>query len=63
MIYNRNGQKVFEKENYTDEFGGFSTSGSLTINRKKGLPDGIYFYVAKMYSLNQEAQGFLYLTR
>jgi len=63
IIYNRNGRKVFEKENYSDEFGGFSTSGGLTINRKKGLPDGIYFYVAKMYTLNKEAQGFLYLTR
>lgn len=63
LIYNRHGRKIFEKENYSDEFGGFSTSGSFTINREKGLPEGIYFYVAKMYDLNRTVQGFLYLTR
>ena len=61
-IYNRNGLKVFEKRNYTDQFGGFSTTNNMVIGREKGLPRGVYFYVVKMLDLNIESQGFLYLT-
>lgn len=62
-IFNRHGQKVFQKENYTNEFNGFSNMNNLVLSRNKGLPAGIYFYVAKLKDLNKEYQGYLYLNR
>jgi len=60
-IYDRFGIKVFEKDNYTNEFDGFATSGSFVFEKEKGLPSGVYFYVAKLHDLGLEFQGFLYL--
>lgn len=60
-IYDRFGLKVFEKNNYTNEFDGFATSGSFVIEKGKGLPSGVYFYIAKLHDLELEFQGFLYL--
>ncbi len=43
QIYDRNGLKVFELNNYTDEFNGFSNIDNLVINREQGLPQrGIF---------------------
>ena len=62
-IYDRNGLKVFEMFNYTDEFGGVSNQDNLVINREQGLPEGVYFYLISMDDLGLSYQGFLYLDR
>ncbi len=62
QIFDRFGLKVFEKENYTNEFNGFSTSGSFVVEKDKGLPSGVYFYVASLHDLDLQFQGFLYLS-
>ena len=63
MIYDRNGLKVFDMVNYTNEFGGVSNVNNLVINREQGLPEGIYFYVISLDDLGLNYQGFLYLER
>lgn len=62
-IYNRYGQKVFEKINYTNEFRGISNTGTLILNQQAGLPEGVYFYIASLLDLNLEYTGFLFLDR
>ena len=62
QVYDRFGLKVFEKENYTNEFDGFATSGNVVLNKNEGLPSGVYFYIAKLHDLDLEFQGFLYLS-
>lgn len=62
-IYDRNGLKVFDKVNYTNDFNGFSTENNFVINRDKGLPSGVYFYIVSMDDLDLTFQGFLYLAR
>ena len=62
-IYNRLGLKVFEMENYTNQFNGISTTGNVLYGRDNGLPTGVYFYTVSMFDLGLEFQGFLYLTR
>ena len=63
QIYDRRGLKVFEMENYTDEFGGVSNVDNLVLDKEAGLPEGVYFYLLRMYDLGQEFQGFLFLDR
>ncbi len=63
QIYDRRGLKVFEMDNYTDEFGGISNVGNLVLDKEAGLPEGVYFYLLRMYDLGQEFQGFLFLDR
>ncbi|MGI9546009.1 MAG: gliding motility-associated C-terminal domain-containing protein [Flavobacteriaceae bacterium] len=62
-IFNRDGLKVFEMINYTNEFGGISNIDNLVINREQGLPEGVYFYVISLDDLGLNYQGFLYLDR
>ena len=62
QIYNRYGQKVFDMENYTNEFNGFSNVDNFVIARDKGLPDGVYFYIVEMKDIGLDFQGFLYLS-
>lgn len=62
-IYNRLGQKVFEKTNYVDDFRGVSNTGSLILNQEKGLPEGVYYYIATLLDLELEYTGFLFLDR
>lgn len=62
-IFNRFGQKVFEKINYTNEFNGFSNLDNFVINRGVGLPEGVYFYLVTLDDLELEYQGFLFLNR
>ncbi len=62
-IFDRNGLKVFEMINYTDEFDGISNVDNFVINRQQGLPEGIYFYLISMDDLGLNFQGFLYLER
>ena len=63
QIYDRRGLKVFEMENYTDEFGGVCNVDNLVLDKEAGLPEGVYFYLLRMYDLGQEFQGFLFLDR
>lgn len=60
-IYDRNGSKVFDKVNYSNEFSGFSNVDNLVISRDKGLPSGVYFYIVSMDDIGLTFQGFLYL--
>lgn len=60
-IYDRNGSKVFDKINYTNEFNGFSTVDNIVVSRDKGLPSGVYFYIVSMDDIGLTFQGFLYL--
>lgn len=62
-IYDRYGLKVFEMDNYTDEFAGFSNVNNFVIQRDDGLPVGVYFYTIYMADLDLNYQGFLYLAR
>lgn len=63
MIYNRLGQKVFEKVNYVNEFYGVANAGSLYINQEMGLPEGVYFYLVTLNDLGLEYTGYLFLDR
>jgi len=61
LIFDRDGHKVFDKVNYTNEFNGFANEGSFLIKRDNGLPSGVYFYIVSLDDLDLEFQGFLYL--
>ena len=63
IIYNRLGQKVFEKVNYTNEFYGMANAGGIYTNRNIGLPEGVYYYIATLNDLGLEYTGFLFLDR
>lgn len=63
QIFDRNGLKVFEMLNYTNEFGGVSNVDNFVINREQGLPEGMYFYLISLDDLGLNYQGFLYLER
>ncbi|MEX0274968.1 MAG: gliding motility-associated C-terminal domain-containing protein, partial [Flavobacteriaceae bacterium] len=62
-IYDRFGLKVFEMENYTNDFVGFSNMNNFVIDREKGLPAGVYFYTILLKDMDKKFQGFLYLAR
>ena len=62
-IYDRYGLKVFQMDNYTDEFAGVSNVDNFVIQREEGLPVGVYFYTIYMIDLDLNYQGFLYLAR
>ena len=61
MIFDRNGSKVFELDDYTNEFNGFSNQNNFVLGRENGLPSGVYFYIVSLDDLSLEFQGFLYL--
>ncbi|MEM9001871.1 MAG: gliding motility-associated C-terminal domain-containing protein [Bacteroidota bacterium] len=63
QIFNRFGQKVFEKANYVNEFNGISNTNNFVLNKDVGLPEGVYFYIARLDDLNLDYQGFLFLNR
>ena len=63
LIFNRFGQKVYEKINYVDEFIGISNTGSFVLSQDIGLPQGFYYYLVTLDDLELEYQGFLYLER
>jgi len=60
VVFNRWGNKVYEKENYANDWDG--TSNSKYKIGDKPLPVGVYFYLLK-YSKNRIKQGGLYLER
>lgn len=68
-IYNRWGALVYETKAYDTQenvFNGIS-NGKITINKKKQLPEGTYFYVLKRRNSKDGKQltntGYLYLIR
>lgn len=63
LIFNRFGQKVYEKINYVDEFYGMSNTGSLIMSQDIGLPEGVYYYLVTLDDLQLEYTGFLFLDR
>ena len=63
QIYDRFGLKVFEAENYTNNFNGYSNQNNVFFEKEKGLPIGVYFYIIAMKDLDLNFQGFLYLAR
>ena len=62
-IFNRYGQKVFEKINYTNEFRGVANTGSMVPSPANGLPEGVYFYLVTLDDLGLEYTGFLFLDK
>ena len=62
-IYNKFGQKVFEQQNYTNEFRGFANTGMLIFKQEIGLPEGVYYYTIDLMGLDLAYQGFLFLNR
>ena len=60
VVFNRWGNIVFEQENYTNDWDGYSNS-KYKIGGKP-LPVGVYYYVLK-YANNRIKQGGLYLER
>ena len=62
-IYDRRGLKVFQMDNYQNEFTGISNVDNLVLNRNIGLPEGLYFYIVSMDDLGLNFQGFLFLER
>ncbi len=63
QIFDRNGLKVFEQENYRSGFGGVANVDGLVINARKGLPEGVYYFVATLQEPAVKLQGYLFLDR
>ncbi|MDB2606856.1 gliding motility-associated C-terminal domain-containing protein [Zobellia sp.] len=63
LIFARNGLKVFEQDNYFNQFDGKTGVSIPTISRDTGLPEGVYFYLVTAGEDNLPIQGFLYLDR
>jgi len=60
-IFNRWGHKVFQAENYQNNWGGFSES-TLTLGNSL-LPKGTYFYVLDLGNDEKPVKGYIYLNR
>ena len=55
-VYNRNGQLVFSKRNYQNDWGGtYQETGEL-------LPAGSYYYLIEVQETGKVKKGWLYLT-
>jgi gliding motility-associated-like protein len=62
-IFDRNGLKVFEQDNYNSEFGGVSNVKGLVLNAEKGLPEGVYYFLVTLPEPALQLQGYLFLDR
>jgi gliding motility-associated-like protein len=60
-IFNRYGHKVFEANNYQNDWDGTSESG-LTIGSGV-LPKGTYFYILDLGNGEKIIKGFFYLNK
>ncbi|WP_164969577.1 gliding motility-associated C-terminal domain-containing protein [Aquirufa rosea] len=61
-IFNRWGNLVFEKENYSNDWGGeYLTSDSSSDS--KLLPDGIYYYVIDFYGQKENISTYVLINR
>ena len=61
-VYNRWGNIVFEKQGYDNSWDGTS-NGRATVNTRKQLPVGTYFYVLDLGDGTQPTQDWLYINR
>ncbi len=59
-IYNRWGRLVYKEKNYKNQFEGKANVNAV-IQKNKSLPDGVYFYILKLYDIDLTHQGYLYL--
>ncbi|WP_171017270.1 gliding motility-associated C-terminal domain-containing protein [Maribacter sp. ACAM166] len=62
QIYNRWGRLVYEAEDYQNNFDGFANV-NWVIERNRGLPEGVYFYILKLHDINFSHQGYLAIYR
>jgi len=60
-VYNRWEQKVYESENYINNWEG--TSNLLGGNGSSSLPEGTYFYVFEEFIKGETYKGFIYIKR
>lgn len=61
VVYNRWGNKVYEKSNYANDWDGYSNMRGSIGNRQ--LPVGVYYYIFKYGSNGRVKQGGLYIER
>jgi gliding motility-associated-like protein len=62
QIFNRQGQLVYEKENYNNEFDGTPNRGVRWSSTSSNLlPSGTYFYVFKTYLDQQVHTGYVFI--
>jgi gliding motility-associated-like protein len=61
-VFNRWGHKVYEKQNYNNNWDGTANSGN-TINKKEKLPVGTYYYVFDLGDGTKPLSGWLYIQR
>ena len=59
MIFNREGQLVYEKTDYQNEFNGISNK--KIIQKGQHLEEGVYFYILDIKAHNLKYQGYIYL--
>ena len=61
MIFNREGQLVYEKTDYQNEFNGIGNK--KIIQKGQHLPEGVYFYILEIKAHNLKYQGYIYLAK
>ncbi|MBU2899704.1 gliding motility-associated C-terminal domain-containing protein [Maribacter dokdonensis] len=61
-VYNRNGNLVFETQNYQNDWNGIATVSGV-LNRGDHLPAGTYYYTINIPELNRDLVGWLHLAR
>ncbi|WP_170146774.1 Calx-beta domain-containing protein, partial [Maribacter vaceletii] len=60
MLFNRWGKKVFESENYENDWGGFAPNGSF--GKSGVLPAGTYYYIINVTNREfKPINGYIYL--
>jgi len=60
IVYNRWGNKVFEADDYKNDWDGISNQG---LRVGEGLPDGTYFYIIDFHDGNKPIVNYLTLSR
>jgi len=62
IVFNRWGNKVYEKSNYQNKWDGTSNTG-VTLGRTGILPEGTYFFILDLGTEDKKITGTVYLTR
>ncbi|MBK8805804.1 MAG: tandem-95 repeat protein [Bacteroidales bacterium] len=60
IIYNRWEHIVYEKENYENDWNGFATSALIDGSK---LPEGTYFYILELKSIEKVFKGSVYIKK
>ncbi|WP_340075535.1 gliding motility-associated C-terminal domain-containing protein [Leptobacterium sp. I13] len=61
-IYNRWGSLVYEVDGYANTFNGVANVSSA-VNKNKGLPTGVYYYILELKEQGITTQGYIYINR